>query len=592
MKTERSGSKAETETHLPAGTTERNPGISDSCRAEARAGSSLWFYLILIFIILLFACIRFRLRDFPLERDEGEYAYAGQLLLQGIPPYQLAYNMKFPGTYVAYSAILAALGQTAGSVHCGLLLLNASTTILVYLLGARLSDRLGGAVACAIYALLSTSPSVLGFAGHATHFVAWPALAGILLLLQALEKKGRWLFILSGIFLGSAFLMKQHGIFFLLFAALYLLFYELRINSPNLRDLTLNQAALWIGALTPLALTCAMLYATGVFGKFWFWTVDYAREYASSITIMGGIHVLGNTIPRITGHSAVLWLIAALSPITFFWNARIRSAAGFAAGFAVFSFLAVCPGFYFRPHYFIRMIPAAALCAGLAVSSASQYFQRKSAFLGAAPILIFLLGFIYSFVRQSNFFFNTNPTLACRETYGSEPFPESLGIAQHLKSHAAKDARIAVLGSEPQIYFYSGLHSATGYLYTYGLMEEQKYALRMQKEMIAEIEAAKPEYIVFVNIKTSWLPRPRSENLIFTWAGQYLENQYDLNGIVDIPISGESEFHWGAEAVSYQPRSHRFIRIFKRKSGNESAVANPAPNSSTVRAGVREPSTW
>lgn len=37
----------------------------------------------------------------PLERDEGEYAYAGQLMLQGIPPYQLAYNMKLPGTYAA-----------------------------------------------------------------------------------------------------------------------------------------------------------------------------------------------------------------------------------------------------------------------------------------------------------------------------------------------------------------------------------------------------------------------------------------------------------------------------------------------------------
>jgi len=45
-----------------------------------------------------------------------------------------------------------------------------------------------------------------------------------------------------------------------------------------------------------------------------------------------------------------------------------------------------------------------------------------------------------------------------------------------------------VLGSEPQIYFYSGRRSATGYLYMYSLTEEQKYALRMQKEMIGEIE--------------------------------------------------------------------------------------------------------
>ena len=54
-------------------------------------------------VILFFAVVRFRLRDVPLERDEGEYAYCGQLMLQGIPPYKLAYNMKLPGTYAAYA---------------------------------------------------------------------------------------------------------------------------------------------------------------------------------------------------------------------------------------------------------------------------------------------------------------------------------------------------------------------------------------------------------------------------------------------------------------------------------------------------------
>lgn len=46
--------------------------------------------VLLLAVIVLFSLIRLRLLDMPLERDEGEYAYAGQLLLQGIPPYQLA----------------------------------------------------------------------------------------------------------------------------------------------------------------------------------------------------------------------------------------------------------------------------------------------------------------------------------------------------------------------------------------------------------------------------------------------------------------------------------------------------------------------
>ena len=68
-----------------------------------------WISLAVITLGLVIT-IRLRLLGIPLERDEGEYAYAGQLMLQGIPPYKLAYNMKFPGTYAAYALIMALFG--------------------------------------------------------------------------------------------------------------------------------------------------------------------------------------------------------------------------------------------------------------------------------------------------------------------------------------------------------------------------------------------------------------------------------------------------------------------------------------------------
>src|SRR5437868_1972446 len=88
----------------------------------SRKGADAWLrwdYVAIFLVIVLTVGIRFRLRDFPLERDEGEYAYAGQLILQGIPPYQLAYNMKLPGTYAAYALIMAVFGQTGFSIHVG-----------------------------------------------------------------------------------------------------------------------------------------------------------------------------------------------------------------------------------------------------------------------------------------------------------------------------------------------------------------------------------------------------------------------------------------------------------------------------------------
>src|SRR5262245_36915724 len=124
----------------------------------------------------------------PLERDEGEYAYAGQLILQGVPPYKDAYNMKLPGTYAAYAVIMAILGQTPSGIHLGVALINCASILLIFFIGRKILDEPAGIVAAISYALLSTSQSVLGLAGHATHFVVLPALGGTLLLLRAREQ--------------------------------------------------------------------------------------------------------------------------------------------------------------------------------------------------------------------------------------------------------------------------------------------------------------------------------------------------------------------------------------------------------------------
>src|SRR4029450_11641591 len=107
-----------------------------------------WWGLATIVFTLIIA-IRIRLLGIPLERDEGEYAYAGQLILQGIPPYQLLYNMKFPGTYYAYSVIMATFGQTDRGIRIGLMCVNIATIGVMFSLARRLlkSHRIAAIVA-------------------------------------------------------------------------------------------------------------------------------------------------------------------------------------------------------------------------------------------------------------------------------------------------------------------------------------------------------------------------------------------------------------------------------------------------------------
>src|SRR4030042_2543244 len=180
-------------------------------------------WLIVAVIIIVTAGLRIRHLDVPFERDEGEYAYAGRLMLQGIPPYSLVYNMKFPGIYAAYAFIMAVFGQTRAAVHFGLLIVNAVTILLVFLLVRSLIDTFTGVFAAAAFAVLSISKPVQGIFANAEHFILLFALSGLVLLLFSIDRKNLLLLLIASLLLGFGFVIKQHGIFFVVFAGLYLL---------------------------------------------------------------------------------------------------------------------------------------------------------------------------------------------------------------------------------------------------------------------------------------------------------------------------------------------------------------------------------
>ena len=93
---------------------------------------------ILALVLIVSVIVQIRLIDAPLERDEGEHGYMAQTLLGGYAPWQMAYNLKLPGTDMVYALFLALFGQTATAIRLGLLLINIATTLLVALLGRRL----------------------------------------------------------------------------------------------------------------------------------------------------------------------------------------------------------------------------------------------------------------------------------------------------------------------------------------------------------------------------------------------------------------------------------------------------------------------
>ncbi len=539
----------------------------DKSRASAPAPPpARWAVVLLCVVLLATAAIRLRLLDVPLERDEGEYAYAGQLLLQGVPPYQLAYNMKFPGTYVAYAVILGLFGQTIQAVHLGLLLVNAGAIVLVFLLAQRLSGPLAAVASAAAYALLSTGAPVLGFAAHATHFVILAALGGVLLLLAGLDGRRRAL-AWSGVLFGVAILAKQPGVFFLAFGTLYLFWHRWQEGTLASSGTARKLGLLVGGAALPIALTFAALGFAGVFDKFWFWTFRYAWEYATEQTLGQGLAGFRSRFAPIVRAAPLVWLIAAGSLLAFLLRRGRPQAAPFFMGFLILSFLSVCPGFHFGEHHFVVFLPAVALLVGHAVARSTEVCRGLGhpPWLAAVPATMVAVALGSGLWEQRELLFELTPFQVSRVVYGGNPFPESPEIARYIAARTSPADRIAVVGSEPQIYFYSHRRSSTGYIYTFGLVENQPYARRMQEEMIREIEAARPEFLVFVNIPTSWLRRRGSPNLVFEWVREYAQGRYEVRGLVEVLPTGESRFVWDDAAARARPVTNLYILVARKK---------------------------
>jgi hypothetical protein len=314
----------------------------------------------LIILLVSLALLRLRLINIPLERDEGEYAYMGSLILKGLAPYKAAYNMKLPGTYAMYAIILAVLGKSITAIHLGLMIINLATVSIFYLAFKRLLGSSIALFAAACYGFCSYSDHVLGFAAHATHFVNLFISLGWLFLAYYYENnKTRNSFFL-GLMFGLAFLMKQQAVYFLLFGG-----FAIAIVSwgGNCRKSIKAVFTYGLGVILPYLITALIISATGAFDKFWFWTVDYARAYTNEWPLQKGISFLRLNMRLILTEQWPIWIAALSILITIFYIKIPKQKKSIIIFYGVFAVLSVTPGFYFRGHYFVTLLPAVALGA-------------------------------------------------------------------------------------------------------------------------------------------------------------------------------------------------------------------------------------
>src|SRR6056297_4011229 len=101
---------------------------------------NIYTFLLIIAILFNFF-IRLRISDMPLERDEGEFGYIAQMILDGESPFSI-YNFKIPGVSYVYALFMLIFGQTVTAIRMSLIFFNIITIIFLYLLSKKLFSPL------------------------------------------------------------------------------------------------------------------------------------------------------------------------------------------------------------------------------------------------------------------------------------------------------------------------------------------------------------------------------------------------------------------------------------------------------------------
>ena len=534
----------------------------------------------LIALLLFTIWIRVQHFNMPLERDEGEFGYIAQEILRGNWPYIHSYTQKLPGTYLVYTIFVGLFGGGGTAVHLGLLLTNLLIVWLLFRVGRKLFDPLAGLVSAFCWTVMASAPNLMGFAGHATFFIALFAVLGLWALLEADEKPQLWRYALSGLAFGLAFLMKQPAVFFTPMAIGWIAVQAFALKRISAVEFLKRSFALGIGSLVPYLLCVLGYAATGNFDAFWFWTFAFAREFVGQVSgEMAANNFSFNTNIVLQGF-ALAWSLAGLGVLLSIFYVNEERQKYLLLLLAVASFLTVVPGYYFTTHYFIAVLPAVALSIGSLCHTALVFGLRqfRQWALVAVPLVLVVFGMIAGMREYRLYYFfkseEMNHSQLAHAVYGSNPFPEAQAIGEYIAQNSREDDQVVVLGSDPQIYYYAGRRAATPSVVTYYMTASHGRNLQMQQELIQDVETRKPRFLVFVSVGTSWMFKPDSPTKITDWFNENNSRSYRPIALAEMLKTPEGQYistvyKWGEEEVNKHPRqSSDFLVLFERLPGS------------------------
>jgi hypothetical protein len=531
--------------------------IQRAAACVREAGLGAWLGALGVGVLLV--VLRWNSLDAPLVRDEGEYAYAAQILKRGLPPYEHAFLQKPPMAVYTYglAGVLAPDTFWFPRVLAGL-----SAGLAACLLGliARLEFGRGFALPAMWLATpMLLCPRLWQFTANTEMFMVLPLLATVAVYVLSrhgdggLERAGTGAWFLAGLLGATTFWYKYTALPVLTLVVVAWSFEQWRITGSGRGVISGWLAGIGGAGIATLAILAPFLASDG--GKhLWECTVHFNRFYRASATF--GLSGLWAWMEAFWVDWWVLFLLTALLVVrpqrrVWFWMGMFLAAW-------------VSTGASALGQYYVVVMPFWALLTAVAINQAAALAAKQMVWSEATLRRAFTVG-VVALVCLPDL-----PWIRCaKEQFavvkagGGNPSIESLPVARRLAELTSPNDLVFVAGSEPQILFYAKRVSASRFVIVYPLIIPTPLARGYQVEAMRELEKHPPTAIVLAQSPLSWMPQKDSPVEFLQFLEKLLAEHYERVGGWVTDAQGS---RW-QEPLAEPDQPKASLVLFHRKAG-------------------------
>ena len=416
------------------------------------------------------------------EWNPATYFYVGKTILDGGLPYRDAYDVKGPGIYYLFAFSMLFTGQNPLGIHLIEAIWLALTAWVLSCVTARLyRQQAAGYLAGSFLLIYLISYAPRGEITEPDFLIILPMALGILLLLRAEEhdRLGQW--VLAGLSMAAAAMLKLPA------AALgiAMMFAAVRLAPARLGRISARLAALAAGLLVPVLLFVLWYYFRGALSDMWTAQFVFVPEYLRAFNAwqspacvremftrpmhlplyaMGGLAIVG-LIP--SGRKAGRWP----DVLVIVWLG--------VAALALF-----LHGLFFEYHFVPLAAPLAILSARAIIGWRDEHAALRIAVV--AGVLLFL----FMPVKHVPRFLLTESYALGEARAAKDPWRI---LALSLRARTAPGDTLFLWGNVPHFYLDADRRPPTRFFHTMHLSTPGPQELA-RPELLAGLEAHKPKF--------------------------------------------------------------------------------------------------